>query len=74
MLYKAVNAPRSTPKATHWSGIKNGKSSKKFRLSRYQSLDKKHFRVHVKFEVGLSILFTRKRVPKKCELFENVNF
>jgi hypothetical protein len=30
-------------KATNWSGIKNDKPSKKIRLSRYQSLDKKHF-------------------------------
>jgi hypothetical protein len=57
------------PKATDWSGIKNGKPSKETRLSWYQSIDEKYFWVYVKFEVGLSILFTRKRSSKKVILF-----
>jgi hypothetical protein len=65
MLYAAVNAPRSLQKATNWSGIKNGKSSKDISLPWYQSIDKKHLRVYVKFEVGLSIPFTRKMSSKK---------
>jgi hypothetical protein len=55
MLYAAVNESRSPQKAANWSGIKNNKSSKEIWLSWYQSIDKKHFQVHVKFEVGLSI-------------------
>jgi hypothetical protein len=43
MLYAAVNAPKCPPKAANWSGIKNDKSSKKIRLSWYQSINKKHF-------------------------------
>jgi hypothetical protein len=43
MFYAAMNATRKTPKATNWSGIKNGKPSKEIRLSWYQSIDKKHF-------------------------------
>jgi hypothetical protein len=42
MLYAAVSAVRSPKKATNWSGIKNGKSSKEIRPSWYQSIDKKH--------------------------------
>jgi hypothetical protein len=56
-------------KATNWNGIKNGKSSKKIKVSRYQSIDKKHFWVYGKFEVGLSIPFTRKMSSKKVRLF-----
>jgi hypothetical protein len=58
-----------SPKATNWSGIKNGKSSKEVKLSRYQSIDEKHFWVCVKFEVGLFILFTKKMSSKKVRLF-----
>jgi hypothetical protein len=43
MLYAAMNATGSPPKATNWSGIKNGKPSKEIRLSWYQLIDKKHF-------------------------------
>jgi hypothetical protein len=64
-----VNATRSPPKATNWSGIKNGKSSKEIKLSWYQSIDKEHFWDYVKFEVGLSIPFTRKMGSKKLKLF-----
>jgi hypothetical protein len=42
MLYAAVNASRSPQKATNWSGIKNGKSSKETRLSKCHPIDKKH--------------------------------
>jgi hypothetical protein len=52
-------------KVTQWSGVKNGKSSKKTKLSSYQSIDKNHFKVHVKFEVVSSIPFTRKINFKK---------
>jgi hypothetical protein len=74
MLYTAVNAPRSHQKASNWSGIKNGKSPKEIRLSRYQPIDKKHFWVCVKFEVGLSILFTKKNESKKVRLFLVLSF
>jgi hypothetical protein len=70
MLYAAGNAPRSPQKAANC--IKNGKSFKEIRLSRYQSIDKKHFCVHVKFEAGLSILFTRKMSSKKSKTFSKV--
>jgi hypothetical protein len=43
MLYAAVNATRSFKKATDWSDIKNGTSSKGMMLSWYQSIDKKQF-------------------------------
>jgi hypothetical protein len=43
MLYATVNAPRSSQKATNWSGVKNGKSFEEIELAWYQSLDKKHF-------------------------------
>jgi hypothetical protein len=69
MLYATVDALRTPQKAINCSGVKNGKSSKEIRLSRYQSIDIKHFWVYVKFEVGLSILFTRKMSSKKVRLF-----
>jgi hypothetical protein len=86
ILYAVVNAKRSVKKATDWSGIKNGRSSKKFRLSLYQSIDKKQLCVYVKFECGLSIPFTRKMRSKKVGIskdglsffqmagFENLSF
>jgi hypothetical protein len=45
MLYGAMNALRSPPqkKATNWSGVENGKSSKEIKLAWHQSIDKKHF-------------------------------
>jgi hypothetical protein len=60
---------RSPQKATDWSGIKIGNLSKKIRLAGYQSIDKKHFFVCVKFEVGSFIPFTRKMSSKKVRLF-----
>jgi hypothetical protein len=33
---------KKPPKATNWSGIKNGMPSKDIRLSCYPSIDKKH--------------------------------
>jgi hypothetical protein len=48
----SVNATRSLKKAPCWSGIKSGHSSKETRLSWYQSIDKKHIWVYVKFEVN----------------------
>jgi hypothetical protein len=68
-LYTAVNTTGSLQKATNWSGIKNGRSSKEIRLSWYHCKDKKHFQVHVKFEGGVSIPATRKMTSKKVRLF-----
>jgi hypothetical protein len=70
MLY-AASSPR---KATNWSAITNGNSSKEIRLSRYQSIDEKYIWVHVKFEVGLSIPLTRKMDFKKSETFQGLSF
>jgi hypothetical protein len=72
--YAAVNAPRSRQKAIIWSGIKNSAPSEEIGLSRYQSIDKKHFWVCVKFEVGLSILFTKTWASKKVRLFQGLSF
>jgi hypothetical protein len=69
MLYAAVNAPRSLQKAINWSGITNGKSFKETKLAGYQSIDKKHISVYIKFEVVLSTLFTKKTSSKKVRLF-----
>jgi hypothetical protein len=69
MFYAAVRPPRSPQKVTDWSGTKKWKTSKKIRLSRYQSIDKIHFWVYVKFEVGLSIPFTRKMRFKEVRVF-----
>jgi hypothetical protein len=58
-------------KATDWSGIKNGNSSKETGLSWYPSIDEKHIWVYVKFDGRLSIPFREKKeVPnKKVGLF-----
>jgi hypothetical protein len=66
-----MDAPRSSQKATDWSGVKSDKPSKEIKLSWYQSIYKNHFWVHVKFEVGLSIPFTRKLSSiKKWDFFQ----
>jgi hypothetical protein len=70
MLDTAVNATRSPKKATNWRRIKNGESSKEIKLAEYQSIDKKHLCVYVKFEGGLSIPFTKKMRSKKVKLFQ----
>jgi hypothetical protein len=69
VLHAVVNATRSTPKAINWCGIKNGKPSNEIRLPWYQSIDKTHFWVYVKFERRLSIPFTRKMSSKKGYFF-----
>jgi hypothetical protein len=56
------------PKATDWSGTKSSKQSTEIKLSWYQSIDKKHFRVHVKIEGGLY------SVPKKNEIQKSDTF
>jgi hypothetical protein len=70
-LYAVCDRERSekTPKATIWSGMKNGKSSKEIGVSWYQSIDKMRFQVYVKFKVGLPIPITRKMASKKVRLF-----
>jgi hypothetical protein len=68
-LCAAANDTRSPQKATNWSGTKSSKPSKESKLSWYQSKDKKHFLVYVKFEVGLPILFTVKTRSKKVRFF-----
>jgi hypothetical protein len=73
MLYATVKTPRSPQQATNWSGIKNGELSKKVRLSGYQSIDKKHILVHVKFEVGSSTSLTKKKNSKKVRLFQGLS-
>jgi hypothetical protein len=61
-----VNATKGLKKATVWIVIKIGNSLKEIRHSWYQSIDKKHLWVHVKFECGLLIPFTKKkRDPRK---------
>jgi hypothetical protein len=72
MMYATVNATGRPQKATNWSGIKNGKSSKEIRLPWYQSINKEYFWVYVKFEVGSSIPFTKKLGSKKRETFSKV--
>jgi hypothetical protein len=62
----------ASQKATNWSGNKNGKSFKEIWLSWYQSTDKMHFWVCVKFEDGSSNPFTRKMGSKKSETFSKV--
>jgi hypothetical protein len=42
-VYATMNARRSPKKATNWSGVKNGKSTKEINLPWYQSIDKNHF-------------------------------
>jgi hypothetical protein len=58
---------KASQKVTNWSGIKNEKPSDEIKLSWYQSIDKKHFWVYVKFEV-------EKWVPKKWEPFSGFRF
>jgi hypothetical protein len=70
MLYAAMNAPRSPQKATNWSDIKNDKWSKEIRLSRYQSLDKKHVYVYVKFKSWVVHFVYKKMSFKKVRLFQ----
>jgi hypothetical protein len=70
MLYAAVNATRSPKKRpTGMVCTKSSKPSNEIKLSWYRSIDKKHFWVYTKFEVGLSIPFTRKMRSKKVKLF-----
>jgi hypothetical protein len=69
MSYTAVKAKKSPPKATDWSGFKKGNLLKKTQLSWYQSIAKKHLWIHVKFDGGLSIPFTRKIESKKNGTF-----
>jgi hypothetical protein len=61
MSYASVIVIKSHKKATDWSGIKKDSLLKETRLSWYQSIDKKHFWIYVKFGGGLSIPFTRRR-------------
>jgi hypothetical protein len=63
-LYAAMNAKKSPQKATDWSGTKSSELSKEIKPSWNQSLDKKHFWVHAKFECTLSIPFTIKKRSK----------
>jgi hypothetical protein len=60
------------PKSDWLEWYQKGKSSKQSRLSRYQSIDKKHFWVSGKFEGALSIPFPRNMSAKKVGLFPNV--
>jgi hypothetical protein len=64
-----VNATRSPKKATDWSGIKKANLLKKTQLSRHQSIDKKHFSIHVEIGGGLSIPFARELKSKNSGAF-----
>jgi hypothetical protein len=69
MSIETVNTIRSLKKATDRSGIKNDNSSTTDRLSWYQSIDRKLFRLYVKFEGRMSIPFTRKMMFKNSGNF-----
>jgi hypothetical protein len=69
MSYASVKAKKSLQKATDWSGINKENSLKETQFSWYQSIDKKHLWVHVKFDGGLSIPLARKSRFKKSETF-----
>jgi hypothetical protein len=60
-LYAVVNAKRSPRKRLIGVVSKKTIFFMETRLSRYQSKDKKHFWVSVKFEGGLSIPFIKKK-------------
>jgi hypothetical protein len=64
-----VNVERSPQKATDWSGIKRESSLKETQHCWYQSIDKKHLWVYVKFDGRLSIPLARKLRFKKSETF-----
>jgi hypothetical protein len=74
ILYAAVNAPKSPQKATIWSGIKNGKCSKGIRLSRYQSIVKKHFWVFLDLKFDCPFYLQESEVQKKWDFFQGLSF
>jgi hypothetical protein len=61
-----VNAPRSLKKRSIGVVSKVARGSRK---SGFPGIGKKHFSVYVKFEVRVSILFTRKMRSKKKGAF-----
>jgi hypothetical protein len=69
MLYESVNAKISIKKATDWKWYQKDNLIKETYLSWYQSIDKKHLCVYVKFDGGLSIPFARKLRYKKSWAF-----
>jgi hypothetical protein len=64
-IYAAVKSIQSTKTATSWSAFKLYDSSKKTKHTWHHSIDKKRTPFHVKFELDLSISFTRKCMSKK---------
>jgi hypothetical protein len=69
MLYESVNTTRRPQKATNESGTKKANLLKKTQPFWYQSIDKRHLSINVKFDGGLSIQFARELRPKKSGTF-----
>jgi hypothetical protein len=61
----SVSAAQNLIAATDWRTSKDGNLLKKLQHTLYNSIDKKHIFVHVKFESGLFILFSRTFKLKK---------
>jgi hypothetical protein len=60
---------KKPPKSDQLEWYQKHKPAKEIKLSRYQSIDTKYLWFYVKFEVSLSISFTRKMGSQKSETF-----
>jgi hypothetical protein len=70
MLYATANAAQSPIIATDWGTGKVSDLSEKTQHLKYYSIHMRYIFLHVKFEVGLFISFTRKAMPKKGNNFQ----
>jgi hypothetical protein len=70
MFYTAAITTQRPKSAADWSAVKDCNLSKQTQQTQHHSIDRNRTFLHVKFQIWLTILFTKKFTFKKNDIFQ----